>query len=90
MVFFLTSSSLSILSIFVDKFHYYGGRGVTLNWFESYQTNRTEQTVVNGGISDKSEFTYRVPQGSILGPLLFYLHQRSRLSNLPFGNSQLC
>ena len=69
-----------------DKHHCHGARGVTLNWFEFYQTNRTEQTAVNVGISNKSEFIYRVSQGSILGPLLFYIHQRSRLSNLTVGN----
>ena len=58
--------------------------------FESYHPIKqtTEQTVVNDAISDNSEFTYRVPQGSILILLLFYLNQRPRLSNLTFGDSE--
>ena len=49
--------------ILIDKLHHYGVRGVTLSWFESYITNRIQQTIVNDTVSDKVEITDRVPQG---------------------------
>ena len=60
--------------ILIDKLHYYGVRGVTLSWFESYLTNRIQQTIVNDTASDRIEVTHGVPQGSVLGPLLFLIY----------------
>ena len=43
----------------------------SLNWFKSYITNRKQQTSCDDELSDSLPVTFRVPQGSVLGPLLF-------------------
>ena len=51
-----------------------GFRGVTLNWIKSYVSNRVLHTQIGDNSSFPSSPTIGVPQGSILGPLLFILY----------------
>ena len=60
--------------ILLKKLENYGIRGQTLKWFESYLCNREQFVTVNGADSTKREIKYGVPQGSILGPLLFVIY----------------
>lgn len=60
--------------ILLRKLHDYGICNSALHWFESYLTHRQQRTMVNGIFSDFQFITHGVPQGSVLGPVLFLLY----------------
>ena len=61
-------------TILLDKLNYYGFRGIVNQWFSSYLSNRTQTTEIGSHISSKLNINCGVPQGSVLGPLLFLLY----------------
>ena len=61
-------------NILLNKLEYYGVRGITLNWFRSYLSNRCQYVTINNTCSSLRKISHGVPQGSILGPLLFILY----------------
>ena len=61
-------------TILLNKLNYYGIRGITNNWFKSYLSNRRQYVTINGFKSDVAIMKYGVPQGSVLGPLLFIIY----------------
>ena len=61
-------------SILINKVNYYGIRGIGNNWFKSYLSKRSQYVSLQGFDSDIREVQHGVPQGSVLGPLLFLLY----------------
>ena len=61
-------------SILLDKLKYYGFGNTPLKWFHSYLKDRSQYVVFNGIYSDVINLSTGVPQGSILGPLLFIIY----------------
>ena len=58
---------------------WYGISGQAQIWFSSYLQNRLQSVKIKETFSDKVTLSYGVPQGSVLGPVLFYfIHYTTR------------
>ena len=60
--------------ILLHKLEYYGIQGVCNDWFKSYLSDHKQFVSINGYNSDLMPGDYGVPQGSVLGPLLFLIY----------------
>ena len=68
---FYTIDHQILLNRLIDQ---YGLKDTVIDWFHSYLTDRSKTVYYNGEASTETSVTYRIPQGSVLGPALFILY----------------
>ena len=77
-LFFFCWSFLPLLTLVNTKFSspasIFGIQSTALRWFQSYLSDIYQSTSVNNSSSSPSQLMYGVPQGSVLGPILYVLY----------------
>ena len=75
--------------VLIEKMKYFGFRASVIKWFESYFSNRTFLAFIDNVFSEAGTLKYGVPQGSILGSLLFLIYVNDLIKSLSDAGSYL-
>ena len=77
-------------NLLIDKLTSFGVNGVEGAWFKSYLSSRTQHVSINGVMSNRNTIKSGVPQGSILGPLVFLLFINDMPRNVVHFTGLIC
>ena len=69
----------------LSKLSYYGINGPLLEWISNWLTQRTQKVVLNGEASNEVKVISGIPQGTVLGPLMFLLYVNDIYDNTSFS-----
>lgn len=78
------------IPILIRKLESVGVRGVTLDWFQSYLTNRSQSTKVVDQLSNSMPIEFGVPQGSVLAPTLFTVYINDIMDSVSDHSDVIC
>jgi hypothetical protein len=76
-------------NLLLQKLKFYGIKGIQLRWFTSYLHDRSQVVSCHNSISSKSTINIGVPQGSVLGPVLFLLFANDLPDNVHLGTCNM-
>jgi hypothetical protein len=86
---FCNTFCLDLYALVLHKLDDFGLSTAYVAWFHSYKTNRLSHVCCHGTLSVLYEVLSRVPQGSVLGPLLFYVFTNDLCSAVKYSNHLL-